>query len=399
MGLHWAHRAPSRRRLGRDAPVRGANSSAPQRPQLGLFALAGCGGSASSSPSPSPAKSGGTLIFGMLTTVLASTRKSGGMAQNTTASPTLSRDSSASTPTPGTAARPRAVAARDVQRGNEIHLQAPLGSQFQNGQPLTAEDVKFSFERLVSPALAAETGSLFTVPPIKGMAEVLNGKSKTLSGITTPDSQTVVFDFDTPDSAFVDVITYPSTGVVPKALVEEIGQKKFNWAPIGTGPYRIKVVDPSTQIVLERNRALLEGRRAKHRSGRVESRRGARAVGPSHRGRQAGPDVRANPVRQSQHAANPVSEAGHHDQPEQLLLAFAQHQAAGLAKLEVRQAIAQAINKDHLLQVIGASAPRPRGGIFFLRRAPTTRTASRTRTTRRRPRRSCRRPATPTASR
>ncbi len=88
------------------------------------------------------------------------------------------------------------------------------GLKFTNGTPLTSADVKYSFERLLIPSFGAEAGSLYAALPITGIAAVLNQKSKTLTGITTPDPQTVVFDFDHPDSTFVYLIALPMAGVV-----------------------------------------------------------------------------------------------------------------------------------------------------------------------------------------
>ena len=85
------------------------------------------------------------------------------------------------------------------------------------------------------------------------MSAVLNEKAKTLSGITTPDPQTIVFDFDYPDSAFIYLISFPSAGVVPMALFEDVGFNHFNWNPVGTGPFKADVVNEQTQITLKRN--------------------------------------------------------------------------------------------------------------------------------------------------
>jgi oligopeptide transport system substrate-binding protein len=329
----------------------------------GLLALAGCGGSASSSPSP--AKSGGTLVFGMLTTVGGFDPQKwwNGAAYNGVANAfegLIGIDPYTQEILP--------VLAQSLPEmsngGTRYTFKLRSGIKFQNGQPLTADDVKFSFERLVSPSLAAETGSLFTVLPIKGMAALLSGKSKTLSGITTPDSQTVVFDFDTPDSAFVDVITYPSTGIVPKALVEEIGQKKFNWAPIGTGPYRIKVIDQSQQIVLERNRAYWKA--GVPSIDRVEWNLGVSPELSVLRIEDGKQDLMFEQIPSG-------SLSTLRTQYQKQVILTKQNNCywlslnikqPDLAKLQVRQAIAQAINKDHLVQVMRGLGTAASGGIF-----------------------------------
>jgi oligopeptide transport system substrate-binding protein len=127
------------------------------------------------------------------------------------------------------------------------------GVKFTNGQPLTSADVKYSFERLVIPSFESQAGSLYTVLGISGMEDVLNEKAKTLTGVTTPDPQTIVFDFDYPDSAFIYLISFNQAGVVPMSLVEDVGFNSFNWSPIGTGPFTADVVNQQSQILLKRN--------------------------------------------------------------------------------------------------------------------------------------------------
>lgn len=128
------------------------------------------------------------------------------------------------------------------------------GVKFSNGMPLTSADFKYAFERLVNPSFASEIGPLFTSLPIVGMSAVLNQKAKTLSGITTPDPHTIVFDFEFPDSAFIYVNSHYMAGAVPQALVEQMGFSRFNWSPVGTGPFTVDVINRSSAISLKRNK-------------------------------------------------------------------------------------------------------------------------------------------------
>ena len=129
------------------------------------------------------------------------------------------------------------------------------GIKFSNGMPLTSADYKYSFERLVIPSFGSEIGPLFTSLPIVGMSDVLNQKAKTLSGITTPDPHHIVFEFEVPDSAFIYVNSHYMAGAVPQALVEQMGFNKFNWAPIGTGPFTADVTNRESSITLNRNKS------------------------------------------------------------------------------------------------------------------------------------------------
>jgi len=137
--------------------------------------------------------------------------------------------------------------------GHRFTFKLRKGIKFTNGQALTSQDVKYSFERLVIPSFGSQAGSLYTLLAISGMANVLNEKAKTLTGITTPDPETIVFDFDYPDSAFIYLISFPSAGVVPQSVVEAAGFNRWNWNPIGTGPFTVDVVNEQSQINLKRN--------------------------------------------------------------------------------------------------------------------------------------------------
>jgi len=142
-----------------------------------------------------------------------------------------------------------------TNNGHRYTFKLRPGIKFTNGTPLTSEDVKYSFERLVIPSFEAEAGSLYAALPIKGISDVVNEKAKTLSGITTPDPQTVVFEFDYPDSTFVYLIGLNMAGVVSKQAAESLGFNKYNWSPIGTGPFTANVVNRESNIVLNRNKS------------------------------------------------------------------------------------------------------------------------------------------------
>ena len=57
------------------------------------------------------------------------------------------------------------------------------GARFSDGQPITPADVKYTFMRLMAPAVDTGTGEYFT--NVVGAPAYLVGKSKTLPGITT----------------------------------------------------------------------------------------------------------------------------------------------------------------------------------------------------------------------
>src|SRR6266508_450793 len=139
--------------------------------------------------------------------------------------------------------------------GTQYTLRLQPGVKFHNGRALTADDVKFSLERLVNPETASEGASLYTGLTIPGMDGVVNQKSKELEGIEVVDDGTLTIALEKPDSVFLYLLGLPFAGIVPRDVVEEVGDKKFNFAPVGTGPFLMKDVDPSKGLALERNPA------------------------------------------------------------------------------------------------------------------------------------------------
>jgi len=108
------------------------------------------------------------------------------------------------------------------------------GLRFHNGDPVTAEDAKFSFERY------------------RGVsAKMLKDK---VAAVETPDAGRVRFRLKQPWSDFMTFYATPATGaswVVPKAYVERVGEEGFKKAPVGAGPYRFVSSTPGIDLVLE----------------------------------------------------------------------------------------------------------------------------------------------------
>ncbi|HEU0154686.1 MAG TPA: ABC transporter substrate-binding protein, partial [Stellaceae bacterium] len=106
-------------------------------------------------------------------------------------------------------------------------------AKFHNGDPVTAEDVKFSFERY------------------RGASHDLL-KSR-VAAVETPDAQHVHFKLKAPWPDFMTFYTTASgaSWVVPKKYVEKVGPDGFKKAPIGAGPYKFVSFNPGVELVLE----------------------------------------------------------------------------------------------------------------------------------------------------
>ena len=124
------------------------------------------------------------------------------------------------------------------------------GVRFHNGREMKAADVKYSIERTCNPKTQSPGASFFT--NIIGCQDELDGKATEMSGITTPDDYTVVFQLAEPNAAMLHIFAINFSFVVPKEVAEQYGPD-FTHHPVGTGAYKVTEYTPGQHIILERN--------------------------------------------------------------------------------------------------------------------------------------------------
>ena len=107
------------------------------------------------------------------------------------------------------------------------------GAKFHNGEPVTAEDVKFSFERY------------------HGASHDL--MKERVAAVEVADLQHVRFRLKEPWPDFLTFYCNASGAgwIVPKKYVEKVGDEGFKNAPVGAGPYKFVSFNPGVELVLE----------------------------------------------------------------------------------------------------------------------------------------------------
>ena len=118
------------------------------------------------------------------------------------------------------------------QRVYEFKLRQ--GLKFHNGDPFTAEDVKFSFQRAKS-------------------SRILKEKVREIEIV---DPHRVRFHLNEPFPdfmAFYGTLATASSWVVPKKYIEKIGDDGFRKQPVGLGPYKFVSNTPGIELVMEAN--------------------------------------------------------------------------------------------------------------------------------------------------
>ena len=128
------------------------------------------------------------------------------------------------------------------------------GVKFHNGETVTADDVIYSYSRLVDPETASERANLlFYVEGARAMFEDETGKITSVSGIKKLDDRTISISLTAPYAPFLNVLCMTTFGIVPKSEVER-DEKGFSSNPVGTGPFVFDSWTPDERVVLKANR-------------------------------------------------------------------------------------------------------------------------------------------------
>ncbi|MCI0521542.1 MAG: peptide ABC transporter substrate-binding protein [Chloroflexi bacterium] len=135
------------------------------------------------------------------------------------------------------------------------------GLTFQNGSPLTAEDVAYSLERAADPATKSDTARTY-LGDILGVQEKLDGEAEQISGVKVVDERTLAIALDGAKPYFLAKLTYPVAFVVDEDSVKN-GGRSWMYTPNASGPFGLKDYREEEVIVFERNQnyyqpALLE---------------------------------------------------------------------------------------------------------------------------------------------
>lgn len=107
------------------------------------------------------------------------------------------------------------------------------GISFHNGKPFAAEDVQFTFERILDPAVASPRISMFSA----------------IESIETPSETQVVFNLANPVAPFLrNIATHPNGSIVPSGATDD----ELNDQAPGTGPFRLVEHVLDQEVVMEK---------------------------------------------------------------------------------------------------------------------------------------------------
>lgn len=109
------------------------------------------------------------------------------------------------------------------------------GVTFHNGRELVADDVVYSYERIMDPETAANNAFRFA----------------SVESVTAPDDQTVEITLTRPTpNLLVNIGAFKGMAIIPQEIVED---GSIDSTPVGTGPFKFVSSSPDQGILLERN--------------------------------------------------------------------------------------------------------------------------------------------------
>lgn len=116
-------------------------------------------------------------------------------------------------------------------------------STFSNGDAVTSESFRLAWERVARPPRDAGAGegtdapNAYRLALVQGYDEFRSGAADRISGISCPDDETLVVSLSSPYAAFPMVAAHPSLAPVPAVARED--PDAFARKPVGNGPYAL----------------------------------------------------------------------------------------------------------------------------------------------------------------
>ncbi len=234
-----------------------------------------------------------------------------------------------------------------------FHLRA--GVKFHNGREMTADDVKYSLDRVTNPATKSPGAGFFG--SIKGYDKMADGSATALEGVTVVDPLTVRIDLSRADATFLQVMALNFSYVVPKEVVEAEGED-FGKKPVGTGAFKLSDWTLGQHLIFAKNADYW--RAGEPYLDQITFEVGQEPVVALLRLQNGEVDIAGDgipPAKFNEVMADPAQKAqavsGGGLQTGYITMNV---KAAPFDKVEVRQAINMAINKDRIVQIINGRA-------------------------------------------
>ena len=139
------------------------------------------------------------------------------------------------------------------------------GVKFHNGEEFKADDVLYTFERMLKPETNALNQDFITA--VKGSIDMMDGKADELVGLEVIDDYTVKMTLESPFAPFLANLATPGVSIYNRKFTEEAGDQ-FGLLPektCGTGPFKLSKWELNSETQVDafdgywKGRAKLDG--------------------------------------------------------------------------------------------------------------------------------------------
>jgi methyl-accepting chemotaxis protein/ABC-type oligopeptide transport system substrate-binding subunit len=137
-----------------------------------------------------------------------------------------------------------------LDQGKRYRFHLRRNVRFHNGRLFEARDVYESFLRLLLPS--NKSTSNWILRSVRGAEDVISGKSKTLSGIEVIDAHTVEIQLEEPLAFFLSLLSMHECSIIP--VEETVDAERFRLRAPGAGPFRVADAAEGKYVHLEKNR-------------------------------------------------------------------------------------------------------------------------------------------------
>lgn len=121
--------------------------------------------------------------------------------------------------------------------GRHYTFELNRGVLFHNGREVTAADFVYSFERIYRPGRSYGLGGQLLIA-IEGAKAYHDGRAPNITGISAPSRYTLEIRLSRPDASFLWSLAMVQAAVVPREVIERLGEEEFARHPVGCGPFQ-----------------------------------------------------------------------------------------------------------------------------------------------------------------
>jgi ABC-type transport system substrate-binding protein len=137
-----------------------------------------------------------------------------------------------------------------LEQGHLYRFHLRHNVRFHNGRALEAKDVYETFLRLLLPETKSNGAWIFR--SVKGALDVIEGRTRSVSGIVVRDPYTIDIQLKEPVAFFLSLMTMHDCGIVPAEETRD--PERYRLTGVGAGPFRVEEAVEGDHVRLTRNR-------------------------------------------------------------------------------------------------------------------------------------------------